>query len=258
MSVIERVQVSSELDAWLRETRRYLHMNPELSLEESNTVAAGVGSPQGAWRSASHPRRGRRPPADGGSRGFWKRGNDAQAVDRRNRYSRHDRGHGTRARRLLIRADMDALPIDEKNDTPYRSTKRRGHARLRSRRPHDDPDGCGRGAQRPAGSVRRHGQADVPAGRRGLRRGACHGRTTASWTTRRWTPQSRCTSTMSTAPVKWACAAVRSPRRRHRQHHGPGCRRARRLPAHGGRFDARRRAHVGCDAGHHQPRARPI
>ncbi|HEX3723470.1 MAG TPA: amidohydrolase, partial [Nitrolancea sp.] len=37
MSISEMIQVSPELDAWMRETRRQLHMNPELSLEETNT-----------------------------------------------------------------------------------------------------------------------------------------------------------------------------------------------------------------------------
>jgi amidohydrolase len=38
LSVIDQIQITPELDAWLRETRRYLHMNPELSLEETNTA----------------------------------------------------------------------------------------------------------------------------------------------------------------------------------------------------------------------------
>ena len=37
MSIADKITVSPELDAWMRETRRYIHMNPELSLEESNT-----------------------------------------------------------------------------------------------------------------------------------------------------------------------------------------------------------------------------
>ena len=28
MSVIDRIEITPELDAWLRETRRYIHMNP--------------------------------------------------------------------------------------------------------------------------------------------------------------------------------------------------------------------------------------
>ena len=37
---------------------------------------------------------------------------------------------------VLLRADMDALPITERGESPYRSQERGRHARLRPRRPH--------------------------------------------------------------------------------------------------------------------------
>ena len=122
LSVIERVQVSSELDAWLRETRRYLHMNPELSLEESNTSRlvsghlkelgvrhrtgiGGDGRPLMADRAALERAGLTLKPSTGGT-------GILGTIEGRNP-----------GKTLLIRADMDALPIDEQNDTPYKSTK---------------------------------------------------------------------------------------------------------------------------------------
>ena len=37
MSLAEIVNVSEEMDAWLRETRRLIHTNPELMFEETET-----------------------------------------------------------------------------------------------------------------------------------------------------------------------------------------------------------------------------
>ncbi len=116
------VEVSPELDSWMRETRRYLHMNPELSLQETNTSRlvsghlkelgiehkTGVG---GDGRSLFMDRdalkaAGITPgPATGGTGILG---------------TIQGRGPG---KTLLIRADMDALPIDEQNDVPYKSTK---------------------------------------------------------------------------------------------------------------------------------------
>ncbi|MCX7623305.1 MAG: amidohydrolase [Thermomicrobium sp.] len=119
----EIVRVTPELDAWLRETRRYLHMHPELSLQETNTAKlvaghlrelgiehrTGLGgdgrplfmSPEALRAAGIQPG-----PTTGG--------NGVLAV------IRGERGPG---RTVLLRADMDALPIEEQNDVPYRSTR---------------------------------------------------------------------------------------------------------------------------------------
>lgn len=122
MSIAEQITVSPELDAWLRETRRYLHMNPELSLEESNTARlvsghlkelgvehkTGVGGDgRSLYMSAEALK------AAGITPGPTTGGNGIIGLI-------EGRKPG---KTLLLRADMDALPIDEQNDVPYRSTK---------------------------------------------------------------------------------------------------------------------------------------
>ena len=124
MSTTEQVNrlVTPELDAWLRETRRYLHMNPELSLQETNTsrVVSGhlkeVGVPHrtgvgGDGRSLfmaadALKQAGITPgPATGGT-------GIIGIVEGR-----------APGKTVIIRADMDALPIEEANDVEYRSTR---------------------------------------------------------------------------------------------------------------------------------------
>ena len=116
------VEVSPELDSWLRETRRYLHMNPELSLQENNTSRlvsghlkelgiehrTGVG---GDGRSLFMDVEALK--ASGVTPGPTTGGTGILGTI-------HGKGPG---KTLLIRADMDALPIDEQNDVPYKSTK---------------------------------------------------------------------------------------------------------------------------------------
>ncbi len=122
MSVTDRVRVSPELDAWLRETRRYLHMNPELSLEESNTARLVSGHlKELGVQHRSHVGGDGRPlmvdPAMLAAAGLTlkpsKGGTGVLGTI-------EGRAPG---KTLLIRADMDALPLDEMNDTTYRSTK---------------------------------------------------------------------------------------------------------------------------------------
>ncbi|MDI3341673.1 MAG: amidohydrolase [Sphaerobacter sp.] len=119
---VDRIQVSPELDAWLRETRRYLHMNPELSLQETNTARlvaghlrelgiehrTGVG---GDGRSLFMSREALA--AAGIEPGSTTGGTGVVGLIRGRRPGKT----------VLLRADMDALPIDEQNDVPYRSTR---------------------------------------------------------------------------------------------------------------------------------------
>src|SRR6185437_8731467 len=109
-------------DAWLRETRRYIHMNPELSLDETNTarLVAGHLNELGIKHKTGVGGDGRPYLADPKvleAAGFQLKpttgGTGLLATI-------EGRAPG---KTLLIRADMDALPIDEQNDTPYRSTK---------------------------------------------------------------------------------------------------------------------------------------
>lgn len=123
MSLAEIVNVSEEMDAWLRETRRLIHTNPELMFEETETSSLvqkhltevgvefqpGVGgdgrtlymTPEQIQRAGISPG----PPTGGtGVLGIIK----------------GTRGAGE-GKTVLLRADMDALPIMEENDVEYRS-----------------------------------------------------------------------------------------------------------------------------------------
>lgn len=121
MSVADQVNVSPEMDAWLRETRRYLHMHPELSLEEANTARlvsghlnelgvkhrSGVGGDgRSLFMSAETLK------AAGITPGPITGGNGVLGIIEGRRPGKT----------ILLRADMDALPIDELNDVNYKST----------------------------------------------------------------------------------------------------------------------------------------
>ncbi len=120
LSVIDQIRVTPELDAWLRETRRYLHTNPELSLEESNTARLVSGHlKELGIKHRNHVGGDGRPlladpvmleaagltlkPTTGGTGVLG-------TIEGRKP-----------GKTLLIRADMDALPIHEQNDVTYRS-----------------------------------------------------------------------------------------------------------------------------------------
>ncbi len=123
MSLAERLEISEEFDAWLRDTRRMIHMNPELRCEEHETSAliqkhltevgvdfkSGVG---GDGRSLYIPEETLRRagivagPVTGGT------GVLGTITG--------TRGKGP-GKTVLLRADMDALPLEEVADVPYKS-----------------------------------------------------------------------------------------------------------------------------------------
>lgn len=123
MSLAETLIVPDDLDAWLRETRHMIHINPELMLEEHMTselvrkhltevgvpFRSGVGGDGRPLYIAKEvlDRAGIRIGATTGGTGVL------------------GEIHGTRGagpgKCVLLRADMDALPIEEANDVPYRS-----------------------------------------------------------------------------------------------------------------------------------------
>ena len=122
LSIRSQVEVTPELDAWMRETRRYLHMNPELSLQETNTsrLVSGHLNELGIKHKTG---------VGGDGRSLFM---DADALKAAGiTPGPATGGTGILAtiqgrkpgKTLLIRADMDALPIDEQNDVSYKSTK---------------------------------------------------------------------------------------------------------------------------------------
>ena len=76
--------------------------------------------------------------------------------------------NGSATRSVGLRADMDALPIQEANTFAHRSPHDGPHARLRPRRPHDDAARRGALPRRDA-QLRRHRALHLPA-RRGRHR----------------------------------------------------------------------------------------
>ncbi|SEP44811.1 hippurate hydrolase [Methylobacterium sp. ap11] len=94
MSPIDRI--SADLDA-LTAIRRDLHAHPELGFEEVRTSGI-VAEKLASWGIEVH-------------RGIGRTGVVGVLT-----------GRGTSARRIGLRADMDALPIEEATNLPYRST----------------------------------------------------------------------------------------------------------------------------------------
>ena len=140
--------IYADLDALYRD----LHANPELSLQEEKTSA------KMAERSAPSATRSRRRSAGTAS---WVLKNGTGPT-------------------VLLRGDMDALPVEEKTGLPYASKvkvtdapgRRSRHARLRPRRAHDvarrgrDAPGPGQGPlARHAGARRAAGRGGRSAGR---------------------------------------------------------------------------------------------
>jgi amidohydrolase len=122
MSIAEKVQVSEELDQWLRDTRRYLHMNPELSLQEENTarVVAGQLSELGIEHKTG---------VGGDGRTLYTPKEALELAGIKTGPVTGGTGvvgiiHGRKpGKTILLRADMDALPMDEQNNVEYKSTK---------------------------------------------------------------------------------------------------------------------------------------
>ena len=149
---------------WMIEIRRDLHRHPELGLEEHRTrggcrscsTSSGIAHRAGLAGTGVLGPRGRRRPAVRG-----------------------------RAPVVALRADLDALPLQDAKDVPYRSQIAGQHARLRPRRAHRHP--ARRGAPAVANGVASsgHGQADLPAGRGNVGRRAAADRRTACSTIRR-------------------------------------------------------------------------
>jgi amidohydrolase len=94
MAVLDDIKIAaSEYFAWVRAIRRHIHANPELSFKEERTSAFV----QGILNELNIPFK----------TGFAKHGIVATI------------GSGTKV--TALRADLDALPIDEKNDCEYKS-----------------------------------------------------------------------------------------------------------------------------------------
>lgn len=123
MSLAERLEISQEFDAWLRETRRLIHMNPELLCEEHETSAlvqkhltevnvpfqSGVGGDgRSLYISADVLEKA------GIAVGSPTGGTGVLAT------ITGTRGAGP-GKTVLLRADMDALPLEEIADVPYKS-----------------------------------------------------------------------------------------------------------------------------------------
>lgn len=123
MVLTERLTITDELDAWLRETRRMIHANPELLCEEHETsdlvqkhlkelgveFKSGVGGDgRSLYISEEVLKKAgiKTGPATGGT--------GVLAT------IQGTRGAGL-GKTVLLRADMDALPMDEVADVPYKS-----------------------------------------------------------------------------------------------------------------------------------------
>ena len=123
MSLADRVVVTEVLDRWLRDTRRMIHMQPELLLDEEVTSELV----RKHLTEIGVPFRAR---VGGDGRSLY---TSHDALERAGIKTRPVTGgtgvlgevKGTRGagpgKTILLRADMDALPLTELNDVPYKS-----------------------------------------------------------------------------------------------------------------------------------------
>lgn len=123
MSLANRLEIPADLDAWLRETRRMIHMRPELMCEEHHTselvqkhlTELGVSFRKGVGGDGRPLYMSPETIERAGIKTFPTTGGTGVLGEVR----------GTRGKDegkfVLLRADMDALPIEEVNDTPYKS-----------------------------------------------------------------------------------------------------------------------------------------
>ena len=176
--------VVDKYDAELIDLRRDLHAHPELSWAETRTtdlVAARVE--QAGWRVTRLPRTGF--VADLGDGGPL----------------------------VALRADLDALPVEDTTDDPWTSTVAGRRPRLRPRRAHHRAARRGAGARRGArpraccrGRVRllfQPAEEVMPGGALHLMElGALDGRRRGS---------SRCTATRASTSARSGCGSARSP-----------------------------------------------
>ena len=137
-----------ELTAW----RRELHAHPQTAFEETFASELIASKLQG-WGIETH-------------RGLAKTG--VVGV------IRGKQPGDARLRSIGLRADIDALDIEELNDVPHRSQNPRQDARLRPRRAHDDAAGS-RSVSRRVTQFRRHRQRHLSARRRKRRGRPSHG-----------------------------------------------------------------------------------
>ena len=128
----------------LVETRRDIHRHPELGNREVRTGKLVADRLKALGLDVRHP------VAKTGVVGVLKGGKPGAVV--------------------AIRADLDALPIQETNDVPYKSEVA-GEARLWPRCPHDDRPGRGRGALEDEGPALRNRCVRLPARGRGTPQG---------------------------------------------------------------------------------------
>ena len=123
MSLANRLEISADLDAWLRETRRMIHMRPELLCEEHQTselvqkhlTELGVSFRKGVGGDGRPLYMPEEAIKRAGIKTFPTTGGTGVLGE-----IRGTRGNGE-GKVVLLRADMDALPIEEANDVPYKS-----------------------------------------------------------------------------------------------------------------------------------------
>lgn len=131
--------ITSPYEKELIETRRYLHRHPELSFQETDT-AAYIRSTLNALGV---------PLMEGIS------GTSTVAVIKGRKT-----GPG-----IAFRADIDALPVEEENDLPFKSEVPRRYACLWTRYPYRSPFNLRKGPHSPSRACPRNCEADLSGSR---------------------------------------------------------------------------------------------